>query len=341
MGRARKTELEDIVNAEIGARVKRCRDERNLPQTELAEALEVSPAHMNALEAGRYTWSAAMIKQLTIVFGVPASTFLGADPPENDLLREWRALYPLLSERDRLMLIDLANKLANWSQTFTMRTRRKRQRAMGCLVSLEGIHGALIQEIGESLGKKVHALHAPYDEKNAIYLYLMERCANFDRRITQQIHERTMLFAVERVQRQESVIRPALEENQIVLSPYHFMAPSVYQEMEGLNDRRIIDILEGLLAPPDLIILLHFKPEFAARKAVQQKPKKGEFYFPYGERELKRAGELYREKAAKEARAWGYEVIEEDVEGDVVTPDLIEKLAQEIRRRAPIQPDDR
>jgi putative transcriptional regulator len=340
MGRARKTELENVVNAEIGARVVACREERGWTQSHLANELDVSAAHMNALEAGRYTWSAATIQRLTRVFGVSASTLLGADPPENDLMREWRSLYQLLSERDRLMLADLANKLANWSQTFTMRTRRKRQRATGCLVSLEGIHGALIHDVGESLARALHAVHAPYEEKNPIYTFLMDRCANFDRRITQQIHERTMLFAVERVQRQESVIRPALERNEIVLTPYHFLAPAVYQEMEGLNDRRIIDILEGLLAPPDIIVLLHFKPEIAIRKAVQQRPKKGEFYFPYGQKEIEKARDLYKEKASKEAKAWGYEVIEEDVDTDVVTPELIEKLAHAIRRRAPIEPDE-
>lgn len=339
MGRARKTEIEDSVNAEIGARVVVCREERGMSQSDLAESLHVSVAHMNALEAGRYTWSAVTIQQLTRIFGVSAATLLGADPPEDDLLREWRGLYQMLPERDRLMLVDLANKLANWSQTFTMRTKRKRQRATGCLVSLEGIHGALIREIGEALAHELRAQHIYYDESNPIYKYLMKRCEEFDRRITQQIHERTMLFAVERVQRQESVIRPHLENNEIVLTPYHFLAPGVYQEMEGLNDRRIIDILEGLLAPPDLVILLHFDPKVAVRRAVQREPKKGEFYFPYGKSELVRAAELYK-RAAKEFKGWGYEVIEQEVDADTVPPELIEKLSREIRRRAPIQADD-
>lgn len=339
MGRARKTEIENNVNTDIGARVVVCREERGISQTRLAEELDVSVAHLNALEAGRYTWSAATIQHLTRIFGVSASALLGADPPEDDLVREWRGLYQLLSERDRLMLVDLANKLANWSQNFTMRTRRKRQRATGCLVSLEGIHGSLIREIGEKLAAELHAHHIYYDEENAIYKYLMKRCEEFDRRITQQIHERTMLFAVERVQRQESKVRPLLENNEIVLTPYHFLAPGVYQEMEGLNDRRIIDILEGLLAPPDLVILLHFNPQMAVRRAVQREPKKGEFYFPYGKSELERAAELYK-KAAKEFKGWGYEVIEEDVDGDSVTPELIDKLVREIRRRAPIASEE-
>ena len=339
MGRARKTELEDRANAEIGRRVVTCREERGMNQSELAKALDVSVAHMNALEAGRYTWSAATIQQLTRILGVSAATLLGADPPEDDLQREWRGLYKMLAERDRLMLVDLANKLANWSHTFTMRTRRKRHRATGFLVSLEGIHGALIRELGEALSRELQASHIYYDEANPIYRYLMKRCEEFDRRITQQIHERTMLFAVERLQRQESVIRPLLEDDRTVLTPYHFLAPGVYQEMEGLNDRRIIDILEGLLAPPDLVILIHFKPDIAVRRAVQREPKKGEFYFPYGEAELKRAGELYQ-KAAREFKGWGYEVIEEPVDGDTITPELIEKLCGEIRRRGSVQSDD-
>lgn len=339
MGRTRKTEIENDINADIGARVSACREDRGITQAKLAADLEVSVAHLNALEAGRYTWSAATIQHLTRIFGVSASMLLGADPPEDDLLREWRGLYQLLSERDRLMLVDLANKLANWSQNFTMRTRRKRQRATGCLVSLEGIHGALIREIGDAVAAKMHAQHIYYDEENAIYKYLMKRCSEFDRRITQQIHERTMLFAVERVQRQESEIRPRLENNEIVLTPYHFLAPSVYQEMEGLNDRRIIDILEGLLAPPDLVILFHFDPQIAARRAIQREPKKGEFYFPYGVSELSRAADLYK-RAAKEFKGWGYEVIEEDFEGDTVTPEIVEKLVREIRRRAPMHVDE-
>src|SRR6185436_20149305 len=119
--------------------------------------------------------------------------------------------------------------------------------------------------------------------------------------------ERSLLFACERLQRYEAHVHSSLAGGKTVVAPFFSLASSVYQEVEGVADRRIIDIVETLLPKPDAIVLLRSDVELAAKKAVRREPRAGEFYSPYSRDDLMTARRLY-EKAVEEYRARGYSV---------------------------------
>src|SRR5262249_51341216 len=131
--------------------------------------------------------------------------------------------------------------------------------------------------------------------------------------------ERTLLFACERIHRHDVQIRPMLNDGTTVLTPFFTMAPAVYQEMEGLGDRRIIDIMLGTLTQPDRVIVVYSDPKIAARRATQSTPGAGQFYSPYRRvEEFERALKLH-DKAIQEFTSRGIEVRVLEVDSGVVS----------------------
>jgi thymidylate kinase/DNA-binding XRE family transcriptional regulator len=337
MGRAKKTDTDDAVNTAIGARLAGLRRDRKLQLDHVADRLGISVAHLNALEAGRYSFSAAMVLKLAAVFGVAPGALLGPDPPDDLPTQEWKRLFDALARRDRVVLLDLARRLASWSDTFALQTARRTPREQGRLISLEGIDGALLYELGQRLAERMrpHAdvVHCWYDYESDLWRYMMSRFDQLEGS-PHQIFERTLLYACERLHRQEAGIRPMLSQNKVVVAPFFTMAPGVYQEMEGVGDRRVIDIVEALLLQPDRIIVVQSDPEVAARRAVRNPPGRGEFYSPYGAVEFQRAQALYG-KAIEEFTARGYDVDVVKVRDATLSDEIVEHVHRMATLAAP------
>jgi transcriptional regulator with XRE-family HTH domain len=331
MGRAKKTEKEIRLNEEIGARLIRIRTDKRWSQADLAHRLGISPAQLNGLENGRYSFSAALILDLARTLGEPVTALLAADPPHVKDADEWARLYEALSHRDRLVLVDLGKRLADWSRTIDRPHAPRPDDSSGRLISLEGIDGVLLREVGEKLEKldlrRNRVVHCWYDHGSPLWQYMMQRSEAMDDADPHRVLERTLLFACERLYRQQTAVRPALAAGCKVFTPFYTMAPTVYQEMEGVGDTRFIHIIESMLYKPDLIIVVRSDPAIAARRAVRGRPGEGQFYSPYGVRDLARALALY-EGAIQEFGARGFEVRAIDVKGESVTNDLIEAVSR-------------
>jgi thymidylate kinase len=120
--------------------------------------------------------------------------------------------------------------------------------------------------------------------------------------------ERTLLYACERLQRQETRIRPALREGGLIVTHYFSLAPVVFQQMEGLMDTTVARAIANVLLEPDVVVFFKCDPRMAAGRAVSCRPGKGQFFSPYsGVDRFRKAQELY-EAQMEEVRASGVTV---------------------------------
>ncbi|MCA9681275.1 MAG: hypothetical protein KC431_20365 [Myxococcales bacterium] len=307
---------------------------------DLASMVRLSPAHLSALEAGKHPFSAALVSRLSAIFNVPIGSLIGEEIPRGTLVEDWKALFDILPERDQIVLVDLARKLTNWAKTFNVGLSRKDRGQPGLIVALEGIDGLLIQRLAQAivveLGDRTPSIVASYDHQSELWSQLRRRFED----PTQSPIERTLLFACERLLRQESTIRPALQEDRVVLSPFFAMASSVYQEVDGVGDRRLIDIIDTQVLQPDLVVLVYSSPQQAARAATKGVPGDLQFFSPYGrEYEFERALSLYRNKAKQEFASRGHHVIELELgEGTQKLEASAKTVAAEIRKNVSREP---
>ena len=335
MARPKKTSQARELDAFIGGKVALLRRERGWVLRDLADALGISATHLKAMESGRYGFSADVLFRTASIFGRPVGALLPeqASPPGTDVLTSrWEALFQALSQRDRVVLLELGRKLAGWSETFNVQLTRRPAPESGRLVSLEGVDGVLLAELARQVEERLveqgkRATRCWYDFRSVLWTHIFERST--DRSAApHRAFERTLLFASERLHRQEKRIRDQLTHGATVLTPFFTLAPRVYQETEGLTDRTLVDAIEALLLKPDLVVVLLSSPLRAAGRAVQRLPAGGEFYSPYSRPdELSRAESLY-EGVAGEFKGRGFEVFVRHVDDD----NAIDAVAAEVCR---------
>lgn len=312
MVRRRKSDDDESTNERIGDVLARLRKERGWTLQHVAISLGLSVAHVSALESGQYTFSASLVEKLVKLFQRPLSAFLAEAVVPDTLAAEQRRTLDALSERDRWILLELSRRMAAWggaprrAPTETATPGRR-----GFLVALEGIDGDHLYKLGcwlKSFGRRGSVVHCPHDYKSTLWHYIMECSVRLGHaRSDQRALERTLLFACERLLRNESVAEPALRKGKTVLAPFFAVAPFIYQEAEGFSDRRVVDMVEALLPKPDVVLMLRSDPVVAARKAVAYEPGPGQFYSPYSRDELIRAAHLH-ERATEELQARGVAV---------------------------------
>ena len=299
---------------------------------------------MNALESGAYSFHAPLLKKLSQVFQEPIAYFVASDPRPVQAAAEWNALFERVPGRDRLMLLDLARKIVDWtgaSQT------HEQEGTPAKLVALEGIDGALVRDLGVRLARVTGGVHCDHDYASDLWRHMIERlkahtAANEpeEKNATKHAMERTLLFTCERLERQESQVRPALDAGRHALVPFSAMASGVYQEAEGLADRRLIDIVSSLLLKPDAIVIVRSDPKRAVAKIVAAVPKEGQFFSVNTEVEIESARRLY-ERAAEEFRALGVRVHEVDVPDDAITDVVLKGILNELSDLMPVVRDRR
>lgn len=311
MPRRRKSDDDDCTNNRIGDVMARLRKERGWTLQHVAESLGLSVAHVSALEGGQYTFSASLIERLVRLFQRPLSAFLTEALVADSLAAEWQRTFDTLPERDRSVLLDLSRRMLFWGGGERGAKAPERTRAGGGrLVAIEGIDGQHLHELGCALAARHRdaVVHCPHDYRSSLWRYILESSTRLGRtKLEHRALERTLLFACERLLRNESQVQPALRAGRTVIAPFFAVAPSIYQEAEGLSDRRIVDIVETLLPRPDAVLILRSDPGAAARKGVTNEPEPGQFYSPFDQIELARAAHLH-DKAMDELRARGLSV---------------------------------
>lgn len=322
---------------EIGKTMCQLRQRNGWSQTELAERLGVSKSHISALEGGQYRFSASLIERMTQVFDRPLGTFLREHYSPNVPFNDWQHLFDQLLPGDQSLLLTLGRKLASWScPPDIVPAQHKSYRVRGPLVSIEGVDGEHLHQLGTRLLAKAGTssmVHCPHNYASPLWRYMIRQFSQIDRnRIGHRAIERTILFACERLERFETQIANAIASGKATIVPFYLLAPSVFQQAEGVGDRRIIDILETLLPKPDLIVMLRSNPNLAAKKAVKKAPKAGQFYSPYGRAQFIQAQQLY-EKAIVEYQRKGLQTRVFDMPKGVpdAVVDKVFQLVEDIR----------
>ncbi len=261
----------------------------------LAPRIGVSPTYLNALEVGKHPFSAALVLKLSKVFGVPLSRIIGDDSARQSLSEDWKAMFEVLPRRDQAVVLDLTRKLTSWAKTIDVETTRRHRPGPGMVVSFEGIDGSLLRRLASGtkaqLAGELPTDIVSYDHQSELWRHMRARLGEQAKNPL----ERTLLFACECLQRQETLIRPALREDRIVLTQFFAMASTVYRELDGGSDRQLIDILESHLVKPDLVVMVYSSPAKAAEAATKGLPRGDQFYSPYSQtHEFERALEQYR-----------------------------------------------
>ncbi len=305
----RRTKTSDEIESyeRVGGVLAKLRKDRGWTLKYVAGKLNRSIAALSAMEGGQSTVSIAMLEKAATLFHVPVTMFFSADPSQDTLSAEWTKLYDVLPSRDRLVLIDLAKRLVSWPRTIEHRHAALPPRKAGAVVSLEGIDGHHLDTLAARLVKKSpeKIAYVPHNYQSHLWRHMIRYSSKLDRRrVESRAFERTLLYSCERLGRYRDRVEPELRQGKIVLVPFLAMASSVYQETEGVGDRRILDIVETFVPRPDGIVVLRSDVAAAGRKAVPRVPASGQFYSPYRAEQLAAAAALH-EKAIEEFIARG------------------------------------
>lgn len=287
MSRTRKTDEDQELNAFIGVRAQTFRLDAKMNLEELSQKLSISAPHLKSLESGRYSFSASLLCKLAAALGRQVEAFLPPGPQRvmDPARREWEGLYEMLTSRDRQAVLQLGGTLSGHAGISLLQTWKRLAVRTGCLVSLEGIDGVVLDAIGDSLMASFkasgrNAVASGYDFDSALWKFMVDRFATI---APDPVHafERTLFYACERLSRQEQQIRPALQQGDVVVTRFYALASVAYQHLEQLNDTTLLDAVDGFLLEPDLVVLVESAPALAASRAVPRRPGPGEFYSPY------------------------------------------------------------
>ncbi len=287
MSRTRKTDEDRELNAFIGSRVQAFRLDAELKLETLATKLGISAPHLKSLESGRYSFSASIMCKLAASLGRKVEAFLPKGPqrPVDPGKREWETLYEMLTSRDRTAVLQLGRTLSGHAGLSLLQTWKRLAVRTGCLISLEGIDGVVLNELSEALLERVEAagqtgVASAYDFDSALWQFMVER---FKTIVPDPVHafERTLLYACERLSRQEQQVRPKLQQGAVVVTRFYALASVAYQHLEQLNDTTLLDAVDSFLLEPDLVVLVDSDPSSAASRAVPRRPGANEFYSPY------------------------------------------------------------
>lgn len=287
MPRTKKTDEDRELNAFIGTRVQSFRLDASMNLDELAQKLGISGPHLKSLESGRYSFSASLLCKLAAVLGRTVEAFLPKGPQRSldPGHREWQNLYEVLTSRDRTAVLQLGHTLSGHTGISLLQTWKRLAVRTGCLVSLEGIDGVVLDQLGTTLLRQIGAsgrigVASGYDFDSALWQFMVERFASLS---PDPVHafERSLLYACERLSRQEQQIRPRLQQGAVVVTRFFALASTAYQHLEQLNDTTLLDAVDGFLLEPDLVVLVESDPELAASRAVPHRPGPSQFYSPY------------------------------------------------------------
>ncbi len=323
MPRTKKRAQDRDVDVFVGGQVAKFRQEMPWGLEALASRLQISAAHLKSLESGRYSFSAGMLCRVAAALDRPVSALLPPVTrvrPEGTPL-EWSEAYQRLSKRDRDDLLAFMRRLIGHPGDEILWYWKRVSQGKTLLISLEGIDGVLLAELAGRLAEQLprarnaaapHTEQDPlpvdvcwYDFDTPLWDFMITRFSPLTSD-AYRAFERTLLFACERLHRQESRIRPLLAQGHSVVTPFFALAPKVYQAMEGLRDDTVIDAVERFLLQPDFVIGVESDPSLAAARAVPARPGTGEFYSPYrGVDAFQMASDLYHEQFSDGVKAAG------------------------------------
>lgn len=315
MPRNRKSEEDAQLNHFIGSKVHLFRLEQGWSLEQLAPKLEISGSHLKALESGRYSFSAGLLTRLAMAFQKPLAAFLPAEfgPVREEVKTTWERLFDALTVRDRNAVLELARMLAGGGQESLLKCWKQLSTQAGCLVSLEGIDGVLLDRISDRLLELMGNDTSPpaasrYDFDSELWQFMVRRfremtVAPFN------AFERSLLYACERLHRQEREVRRLLAEGRTVITHFFSLAPQVYQQIERLMDTSAIQAIGGFLLEPELIVVVDSDPGKASGRATRGIPGPEQFYSPYRGVESFTAARKLHATAAREAEKRGIPVM--------------------------------
>lgn len=315
MQRGRKTEEDKELNTYIGSKVKAFRAEQGWNLQELAGKLDISTPHLNSLENGRYSFSANLLCKFAAVFSRPLDAFVPRIPRAGaaELREQWVQMFDGLCARERVAIMELGDSLTGTSTESLLQCWKRLSARSGCLVSLEGIDGVVLNELSDRLvaflveSGDEDPVVSKYDFDVELWQFMIKRFRELELG-PHRAFERTLFFACERLHRQEAIVRPLLQGGRTVITHFFSLASQVYQQMEELMDTTLIHAVANFLMDPELIVVVDSDEQTAAGRAVHDRPGPGQFYSPYQGADRFRVAKKLYVGAAKEYQKRGVPV---------------------------------
>jgi len=192
----------------------------------------------------------------------------------------------------------------------------------GIFITIGGIDGCggtthsrlLYEWLKKKFNKNVILTKEPTDGEIGKILrkYLKDKKSN--------IRTDALLFAADRIEHIENIIKPALNQNMIVISDRYIESSLAYQCAQGLSLNWILEINQGFIKP-DLTIILDIEPEIALKRKdyIEDKFENIEF--------LKKVRLNYLEQA----KLWNYKIINSNREIDIVHEEIIKEVEHIIK----------
>ncbi|MHA1270465.1 MAG: dTMP kinase [Candidatus Helarchaeota archaeon] len=181
------------------------------------------------------------------------------------------------------------------------------------LIAIGGIDGGggstqcqlLYSWLKEDCGKRVMLTKEPSDGKIGILLreYLKDNKIN---KITD-----ALLFAADRSEHINTIIKPALNDNIIVITDRYIESSLAYQTAQGIDVNWILEINREFLKP-DITIILDLDPEEALKRKKKLIDKFENIQF------LKKVRRIYLDHAKR----WNYTVINANNDIETVHRDI-------------------
>jgi len=192
----------------------------------------------------------------------------------------------------------------------------------GFLIVIEGIDGA---------GKTTHArrlvrwlrkmgiqAHYTFEPTKGVIGRLLEKMA-LKRKVNVKVE--ALLFAADRIDHLDKIIKPLLEKGSIVISDRYIHSSIAYQSIT-VGDQEWIEELNKFAEKPDLVILLDVDPEIGLRRIKRRRARFEKIEI------LEKVREKYLELAKRE----GFKVIDANREVNEVFEDVrrfVEKFLKE------------
>jgi len=192
----------------------------------------------------------------------------------------------------------------------------------GFLIVIEGIDGAgkttHARKLVRWLRKKGIQTRYTFEPTRGAIGRILEKMAS-KRKVDVRVE--ALLFAADRIDHLNKIIRPLLEKGFIIISDRYVHSSIAYQSIT-VGDQRWVEELNKFAEKPDLVILLDVDPEIGLRRIKRKRARFERIEI------LKKVREKYLELAERE----GFKVIDanrgvEDVFEDVRS--LVEKFLEE------------
>ncbi len=142
----------------------------------------------------------------------------------------------------------------------------------GAFIVIEGLDGSgkttQAKLLADKLSHSHRALYTFEPSKGKIGEFIRNGCLYEDKRLHAEVE--ALLFAADRIEHVEHVVKPALREGRLVISDRYIYSSLAYQGSAGV-DLKWVNTLNDRALKPDLAVFIDVSPEIVLKRLERRK----------------------------------------------------------------------